>query len=183
MNRLALERRFARLSRLLYDTRVPADVLDREVAPCLAADVTFVDPWQTGGGRAAYRLGLDGFHRLFRFHFDLHQVSVQLDAGGRSGRALVDGVMQLEAFAPLYTFPLRTMLVYRFTLDAHGAPTIHAHEEHWSVGDLIAAAPLIGPLYARGFRPAFGKGFLAVARLARWLSARGPRRGASTDAP
>lgn len=167
--RRQLEQRFTRLSALLYDTRVPPDVLDAEVAPYLADDITFSDPWQTGSGRAAYRLGLEGFHRLFRFRFEPAQVSVQLDPGERSGRAIADGVMQLEALAPLYTFPLRTMLVYRFSLDAAGEPRIHAHEEHWSVGDLLAALPLIGRPYARGFRRAFAHGFLLVSRLARRL--------------
>lgn len=178
----ALEAHFARISRLLYDTRVGPDVLDREVMPSIADDVTFTDPWQSDSGRAAYRLGLDGFHRLFRFHFEAAQVSVQLDPDARSGRAMVDGVMQLEALAPLYTFPLRTMLVYRFSLDADGAPKIHAHEEHWSVGDLIAALPLVGRLYASGFRRLFARGFLGVSGLARRLSGDGRRPGAGDAA-
>lgn len=51
-----LEPLFRQLTLLRYDTGVPMAVLDAEVMPYVADDVTFTDPWQTGGGRAQYRL-------------------------------------------------------------------------------------------------------------------------------
>ncbi len=161
-----LESRFREISHLLYDTNVPMDVLDAQVMPFIADDVTFVDPWQTGSGRERYRLGLAGFHRMMRFHLDPVQVSVQLAAGGDKGRAIVDGVMHLRQFAPLLTYPLRTILVYDFRLDAAGTPSIFFHEEMWSIGDMLAAVPFAGKLYERVFRKVFARGFLLASRLA-----------------
>ena len=121
-----------------------------------------------------YRLGLAGFHTMFRFHFELMQLAVTVDADGRTGRCIADGVMHLKQFAPLLTYPLRTILTYEFTVDDAGddarpvAFRIHRHEEMWSVGDMLAAVPVTGLLYAKLFRPAFARGFLAAS----WLSAR-----------
>jgi len=165
MSPAELERLFERVTLLLYDTRVPMAELEAEVVPYLASEVTFTDPWQSGGGLASYRLGLEGFHRMFRFHFEVLQVGVRLSPTG-AGRAIVDGVMQLEQLAPLLTYPLRTICTYAFTLGESGRPLIHAHEEMWSLGDMLAAVPGLGRLYARGFRPLFCRGFLAASRLA-----------------
>jgi len=166
----ALEERFQRLTDLLYDTSVsPAD-LDREIAPSLADDVRFVDPWQAEAGREKYRLGAAGFHSMFRFHFETYQLTVDLDAEGRRGRALVDGVMHLRPFRRLPSYPLRTILAYEFEVTDPDAPRgpeflIHHHEEMWSLGDMIQALPGIGWVYERLFRPTFSRGFLAASAL------------------
>lgn len=167
----ALEQRFRRITELLYDTRVPAQVLDEEVLPFIGEDVSFTDPWQRGVGRENYRLGLAGFHSMFSFDFDIFQLNVQLEEGHQRGRVLVDGVMNLKQLRWLYTYPLRTILVYDFTLtsrDAAGGdlhPLIHAHEEMWSLGDMIEAVPLVGWVYKNLFRKGFSHGFLAASAL------------------
>jgi hypothetical protein len=163
---LDLEALFRKLSLLLYDTRVPVEVLEAQVMPYIADDVVFTDPWQTGSGRENYRLGLAGFHRLLRFRLDPVQVSVQLNANGDQGRAMVDAVMHLELLAPLYTYPLRTILVYDFRLDASGTPQICSHEEMWSIADMLASVPAVGWGYRRIFRTLFCRGFLLASRLA-----------------
>ena len=168
-----LEERFRKLSELLYDTRVPADVLHEEVMPFVAEDVVFVDPWQTGSGRETYQRGAAGFHCMLRFDLDITQVNIQLGEDRRRGRAIVDSVMNLRQFSWLYTYPLRTLLVYEFSLAEPGAdgqprPLIHKHEEMWSLGDMIEAVPGIGMFYARVFRPAFSKGFLAASSFCAW---------------
>ncbi|WNG50614.1 hypothetical protein F0U60_45680 [Archangium minus] len=169
----SLEERFRRITELLYDTRVPADVLDEEVLPFLAEDVSFTDPWQRGAGRETYRRGAAGFHCMFSFDFDITQLNVQLEEGGLKGRAIVDGVMNLKQFSWLYTYPLRTILVYDFTLLAPTSPggdfkpLIHAHEEMWSFGDMIAAVPGVGWVYKNLFRRGFSYGFLAASALCR----------------
>ncbi|WP_375754925.1 hypothetical protein [Corallococcus exercitus] len=164
-----LEARFREVTRLLYTTSIPASVLDAELMPMMAEDVTFTDPWQKGGGKETYRKGAAGFHCMFRFDFDIYQLNVQLEPDGKSGRAIVDGVMNLKQFAWLYTYPLRTLLVYDFTLQrgedgGEVLPLIHAHEEMWSFGDMIANVPGVGTLYNR-FRNAFSVGFLAASAL------------------
>ena len=175
-----LEERFRKVSELLYDTRVPADVLKQEIMPFVGEDIVFVDPWQTGGGREVYERGAAGFHCMLRFDFDITQINVQLDEDRHKGRVIVDGVMNLKQFAWLYTYPLRTILVYDFTLEASsgdGEPTpiIHKHEEMWSLGDMIEAVPGAGWVYANLFRPAFSRGFLAASAFCAW------RKGAQTD--
>lgn len=168
----ALEEKLRRLTHLLYDTSVsPAD-LDREVSPYLSDDVRFTDPWQQEAGQAKYRLGAAGFHSLslFNFHFELYQLHVHLEPDGRTGRAIADGVMHLRPFRFLPRYPLRTILTYRFEViapDAARGPEflIHEHEEMWSLADMIEALPGVGWFYAKVFRPAFSKGFLAASRL------------------
>lgn len=169
-----LEAHFKRLTHALYDTDVPAPEVDAQLRPHLDAHVSFVDPWQHGVGSSKYRLGLAGFHTMLKFHFELAQVSVKYEPSTRSGRALVDGVMQLKLLAPLYVYPLRTILVFDFVVDDEGGEgrplkfTIHAHEEMWSFADMIAALPLLGTLYRKVFRPGFALGFLGAS----FLSAR-----------
>jgi hypothetical protein len=161
-----LEPLFRKLTLLLYDTRVPMDVLEAQVMPYIANDVTFTDPWQTGSGRERYRLGLAGFHRMLRFDFKPTQVGVQLAGAESTGRAIVEGVMHLRQFAPLLTYPLRTIIIYDFRLDGAGAPAIFFHEELWSFGDMLAASPLVGKVYERVFRRLFSSAFLLASRLA-----------------
>jgi hypothetical protein len=170
-----LEERFRRMTELLYDTRVPAQMLDEEVVPFMAEDVTFTDPWQRGAGLETYRRGAAGFHCMFSFDFDIYQLNVQLEEGNQKGRAIVDGVMNLRQLSWLYTYPLRTILVYDFTLQRSGGevrPLVHAHEEMWSLGDMIAAVPLVGWVYTKLFRKGFSHGFLAASALCRRM--RGP---------
>ncbi len=166
-----LEERFRKLSLALYDTSLPAGQADREIGPLLAEGVRFTDPWQEAAGRAKYRLGLAGFHALFRFKLEVTQVGVHLAEDGVRGRALVDGVMNLRPLGDWFTYPLRTFLVYDFTLTGGPAAPqvlIHAHEEMWSLGDMIAALPGAGRFYRQVFRPAFSWGFLAAS----WLGTR-----------
>jgi hypothetical protein len=176
---VALQEQFRQLSTFLYDTSVSAEVLEREVMPFIADDVVFVDPWQQGGGRDHYRLGLAGFHRMLKFDLDLFQVNVTLDEGAGKGRAIVDGVMNLRLLEPLLTYPLRTILVYDFTLTEAGGFLIHRHEEMWSLGDMIEAVPLFGWFYKNVFRKGFSKGFLLASR----LSIRGEARSLSVSPP
>jgi hypothetical protein len=166
-----LEERFRRMTELLYDTRVPFQVLNEEVLPFLDENVCFTDPWQRATGREKYRLGVAGFHCMFSFDFDIYQLHVQLEEGTRKGRAIVDGVMNLKQLRWLYTYPLRTLLVYDFTLSSPTAPgedlepLIHAHEEMWSLGDMIEVIPLVGWAYTSLFRKGFSYAFLAASTL------------------
>jgi hypothetical protein len=175
-----LEERFRHLTDLLYDTRVSPQQLEDQVLPLLAEQVTFKDPWQVGVGRDKYTVGMKGFHAMFDFRFEFHQVGVALDARATGGRALVDGVMHLRQSSRVFTYPLRTILRYDFTLAPHGEAAvpllqITAHEEMWSLGDMIESLPVVGRIYAGAFRPAFARGFLAASRLAsRWAGGRKP---------
>jgi hypothetical protein len=169
-----LEAKFRHLTDLLYDTSVPSQRLEAEVLPLLDAGVTFKDPWQIGVGRDKYAVGMKGFHAMFDFRFEFHQVSVSLDAQGGNGRALVDGVMHLGQ-RRRFSYPLRTILRYDFALVTQAGATepllqVTTHEEMWSLGDMIEALPLVGRLYAGAFRPAFASGFLLVSRLASRLT-------------
>lgn len=166
-----LEEHFRRISLLLYDTTVPPERVDAEVRPYLDEHVRFTDPWQQAGGLKKYRLGAAGFHCMFVFDFDIFQVNVQLDDTARKGRAIVDGVMNLKQFQRIYTYPLRTILVYDFVItDAEAADgdvkfLIQAHEEMWSFGDMIEAVPVAGWVYKKLFRPGFSYGFLGASYL------------------
>lgn len=159
------EDHFRRLSELLYDTDVPLSRLDTEVTPYLDEHVTFVDPWQKGGGIADYRTGLAGFHAMLSFTLDITQVAVTADDEG--GRAIVDAVMHLRPVKQLPSYPLRTILTYRFRrTSGEGVPfKITHHEEMWSFGDMIQALPGAGVIYDRLFRRAFAKLFLGASRL------------------
>lgn len=143
----ALERRFTELTHLLYDTGVTLDVLDERVLPAIADDVEFVDPWVHVRGKRPFTAGLRGFHCVIRFDFTIHQLTVDIDEDGRRGRALVDGIMNLRQLV-VYTYPLRTILVYEFSLAGDPPrPMIHRIEEMWSLGDLVANLPVIGRIY------------------------------------
>ena len=155
----ALSRRFTELTHLLYDTSVPASVLQEKVYPYLAPDIEFRDPWVKASGLRHFWIGLKGFHAVIRFKFEIAQIAVQLNERGDGGRVLVDGVMQLNQLV-VYTYPLRTQLVYEFTMTPDGARLqFTSLEEMWSLGDLIANAPgLARPyeVYRRFFGYLFG---------------------------
>lgn len=166
-----LEDRFRHLTLALYDTTVPPTRVDEEVRPYLDDHVSFVDPWQTAAGVRKYRLGAAGFHCMFRFDFEIFQVNVQLDGPGRSGRAIVDGVMNLKQLSRIYVYPLRMILVFDFDITEHDTARgevrfrIRAHEEMWSFGDMLAALPVLGWLYSKLFRPGFSYAFLGASYL------------------
>jgi hypothetical protein len=176
-----LEERFRRMTEALYDTSVPPRVLEEEVLPFIGEDIIFKDPWQQGTGRETYRRGAAGFHCMFSFDFDIFQLNVQLEKGGRGGRAIVDGIMNLRQFSWLYTYPLRTILVYDFSLVGSTAgelkPVVHTHEEMWSLGDMIAAVPGLGRFYKNVFRKGFSYGFLAASALCRRVRGAAATRG------
>ena len=81
-----LEAQLRHLSLLLYDTRVPAEQVDREVRPFCDELIRFTDPWQRGTGLANYRLGVAGFHAMFKFDLEILQLNVALQDDGRTGR-------------------------------------------------------------------------------------------------
>jgi hypothetical protein len=155
-----LTERFREITLLMYDTSVPIPVLEERVYPLLSPEIAFVDPWVMihGGGR--FRTGLRGFHCVIRFDFDISQIGVQRSA--RGGRAMVDGVMNLRQLG-FYTYPLRTILVYDFTLAEDGKGLqITRLEEMWSFGDMIENIPILGRLYNGLYRPGFGAFFTAL---------------------
>jgi hypothetical protein len=162
----ALERRFTDLTHLLYDTSVPASVLREDVYPYLAPDIEFWDPWVRARGRRHFWIGLQGFHAVIRFTFTIAQLAVQLDESGRHGRVMVDGVMNLNQLV-VYTYPLRTILVYEFTVAPDGEGLqIHSLEEMWSFGDLIENLPGLKvpyEVYRRFFGYLFGGMFWIAA--------------------
>ena len=143
----ALERRFTELTLLLYDTSVPIPVLEEKVYPHLAPDIEFVDPWVHVRGAGRYRVGLRGFHCIIRFTFDIFQLAVRMNERGDGGRVLVDGVMNLNQLV-VYTYPLRTILVYDFVLTGGGESfLVTRQEEMWSFGDMIRNLPVAGSAY------------------------------------
>ena len=163
---LALERRFTELTHLLYDTSVPAAELQEKVYPYLAPDIEFRDPWVKASGRQHFWIGLKGFHAVIRFKFEISQLTVQLDERGDRGRVLVDGVMALNQLV-VYTYPLRTQLVYEFTISPDGERLqITTLEEMWSLGDLIENIPGLSrpyEVYRRCFGYLFGGMFWIAA--------------------
>ena len=153
------EDEFRRLSELLYDTSVRTQQLDAEVVPYLDDGVIFVDPWQEGHGIERYRLGLAGFHSMFRFTLEIKQVAVDKALS----RAMVDSVMHLRS-VPWLSYPLRTILTYQFRETPHETTPfkITYHEEMWSFGDMIQAVPGAGKVYEKLFRKAFAFAFLGA---------------------
>lgn len=162
----ALERQLTELTHLLYDTSVPASVLKEKVYPHLAPDIEFRDPWVKASGLRHFWIGLKGFHAAIRFKFEICQLAVQLNERGNGGRVLVDGVMGLNQLV-VYTYPLRTQLVYEFTIPPNGGPLqITSLEEMWSFGDLIENIPglkLPYEVYRRCFGYLFGGMFWVAA--------------------
>lgn len=162
----ALEKQFTELTHLLYDTSVPASVLQQKVYPHLAPGIQFRDPWVKASGLRHFWIGLKGFHAVIRFKFEIFQLAVQLDERGTGGRVLVDGVMGLNQLV-VYTYPLRTQLVYEFTIPPNGGPLqITSLEELWSFGDLIENIPGLSlpyEVYRRFFGYLFGGMFWIAA--------------------
>lgn len=153
---MSLEMRLRRIATLMYDTGVSLEQLEAEVVPYFADGIGFKDPVLSARGRSKVRVGMRGFHCAFRFELDIHQMTVD----ARTGRALIDATMNLRSI-PGYCYPLRTMLVYDFDVDASGEPRITHIEEIWSLGDLVANAPLgVGAIYDRFLRPSSGVLFL-----------------------
>jgi hypothetical protein len=140
--------------------------LREKVYPHLAPGIVFRDPWVRASGLPQFWVGLRGFHAIIRFDFEIFQLAVQLNERGDGGRVLVDGVMNLKQLV-VYTYPLRTQLVYEFELTPDGESfQITSLEEMWSLGDFIANAPGVGRAY-EGFRWASGYLFTGMF----WLAA------------
>ena len=75
---------------------------------------------------------------MFHFTFDILQLHVKLNDDGVTGRCIVDGIMNLQQFAWIYTYPLRSIFVYEFRLlNAQNGDEpqfeIFRHEEMWFV--------------------------------------------------
>ncbi len=142
-----LEREMREVALLQYDTRVPGSLVERRLAPHLHADVSFVDPWQQGGGEDRYRLGLRGFHAMLKFTLELYQVAVHVDEGLRTARVLMDGAMRLTPL-PTWThfeYALRTQLVYELDLTDHADDDARDAEPSASASPMSAhvdAAPV-----------------------------------------
>jgi hypothetical protein len=133
-----LEREFTTIVQLLYTTSVPSALLERQVLPYIAKNIIFKDPWQEGCGKELYRIGMKGFHNMFHFTFDAFQLNIKLNNDGKTGRCIVDGIMNLQQFSWIYTYPLRSILVYEFRLlnnQNSDEPQfeIFRHEEMWFV--------------------------------------------------
>lgn len=56
-----LEQQFSTITRLLYTTSISGAELDRKVLPYIANDIIFKDPWQEGGDKQLYRIGMKGY--------------------------------------------------------------------------------------------------------------------------
>jgi hypothetical protein len=105
-----LEREFTTIVQLLYTTSVPSALLERQVLPYIAKNIIFKDPWQEGCGKELYRIGMKGFHNMFHFTFDAFQLNIKLNNDGKTGRCIVDGIMNLQQFSWIYTYPLRSII-------------------------------------------------------------------------
>ncbi|CAF3472194.1 unnamed protein product [Rotaria socialis] len=152
-----LEQQLSIITRLLYTTSVSGVELDRSVLPYIANDIVFKDPWQEGGNKHLYRVGMKGFHNMFHFTFDTFQLNVKLNDDQKTGRCIVDGIMNVNQFSWIYSYPLRSILVYEFRLlnsQTVDVPQfeIFRHEEMWSLADMIDAIPIVGWLYKNIFR-------------------------------
>jgi len=175
-----LEDKFFHITKLLYNTEISPKTLEQEVIPCLADEVYFIDPWQQGGGKSRYALGMKGFHSMFNFDFEIKQLNLTLEdkispSGMVEGRVIVDGIMNLKQFQWIYVYPLRTILVYKFRAFESSAPfgkelnfEIYYHEEMWSFGDMIQNLPFVKKPYEL-FRNAFASGFLAASKVSLWV--------------
>ncbi|CAF1535562.1 unnamed protein product [Adineta steineri] len=165
-----LERQFTTITQLLYTTSVPGALLDRQLLPYIADDIIFKDPWQEGGNKQLYRIGMKGFHNMFHFTFDTFQLNVKLNDDGITGRCIVDGIMNLQQFSWIYTYPLRSIFVYEFRLinsQNIDEPQfeIFRHEEMWSFADMIDGIPGVGWLYKNLFRRGFGYFFVGLSAI------------------
>ncbi len=142
-----IAQQFKKLTLLMYDTNVSLDTLREQVFPYLAQDIEFIDPFIRGRGIGKFRNGLLGFHCSFLFDFQISQLNVSMNERGDGGRVIVDGVMNLRELR-IYTYPLRTILVYEFVLTQEGRSfEITSQEEMWSFGDMLQNVPLLGGFY------------------------------------
>lgn len=137
-----LEREFSNLVQLLYTSSVPGPLLERQVVPYLAKNIHFKGPLQENNGKELYRVSIKGFHNLLHFTFDTFQLNIKLNDDGRTGRCIVDGIINIKQFSWLYTYPLRTMLVFEFRLlnnQTIDEPQfeIFRHEEMWFVSSMF----------------------------------------------
>ena len=172
-----LEREFTNLARLLYTTDVSNSVLEQECLPYIAKNILFKHPLQEGNGKERYRFIMKGFHNIFHCAFDKSQLNVKLNDDGKTGRCIIDSVINLKQFSWLYTYPLRCIIIFEFRLlntQSIEEPQfeIFRHEEMWlvtfifslevvfsalnfrSLADLIDAIPAIGWFYTNIFRQA-----------------------------
>jgi len=159
--------KISEISKALYHTSISPKELEQYL-PYIADNIYFKDPWQSGGGKDKYKLGMKGFHNMLNFSFEEYQVGVLVDTDSGEGRAIIDGRMMLKQFSWIYIYPLRTILRYNFRVrqgegNEDDAPfQIYFHEEMWSFGDMIENLPVIGKFYDKVFRVAFCYGFLAA---------------------
>lgn len=181
-----IEAKISYLTNMFYDTEITPARMYKEGLPYIAEDVFFKDPWQCGKGKDVYKLGMKGFHSMLNFDFVIHQTSVTLEEKKPGhdyleGRAMVDGVMNLRQLSWIYTYPLRTILVYKFrvytdkgfgNITAARENDIHFeifyHEEMWSFGDMIQNLPLAAVPY-NVFRSAFASCFLVASKVSGWF--------------
>jgi len=137
-----LEREFTNIVKMLYTTDIPGALLERQILPYIAKNIIFKDPWQELSGKEFYRIGINGFHNMFHFTFDTFQLNVKLNDDGKTGRCIVDGIMNLQQFSWIYTYPLRSILIFEFRLLNNqniDEPQfeIFRHEEMWLVSFLL----------------------------------------------
>jgi len=55
-----LEREFTNIVQILYTTDIPGALLERQILPYIAKNIIFKDPWQEGGNKQLYRIGMKG---------------------------------------------------------------------------------------------------------------------------
>lgn len=155
----SLEEKFRQITLHFYDTWISYGDMQKECFPFIHEEVIFKDPWQTVVGIKNYWNAAKGFHSSIFFDFDIHQLNISLNDKKDRGRCIVDGTMNLKQLQ-LYTYPLRTILVYDFVVVGDGNQfVITFHEEMWSFADMIENLPLgIGKIY-NGFRYFMGQVF------------------------
>jgi hypothetical protein len=178
-----IEKRFRRMTHLMYDTSVPASVLAEEVYPYLAPDIEFVNPWRRVRGVETYQIDLSGTHRGVHGDLDIAQMNARLSERRDAGRVLVDSTLSLRLL-PRRAYRLRMILTYDFEMLEEGERFhVTRHEEMWSVGDILQSLPLAG----RGYdvlRSLSGYVFTGAVLLSRAVAGRlsGAERGAPAPA-
>lgn len=175
-----IERRFRRMTLLMYNTSVPASILAEEVYPYLAPDIEFVNPWRRVRGAETYQTDLFGTHHGARFDLDIAQMNVRLSERRDAGRVLVDSTLSLRLL-PRRAYPLRLILTYDFEMLEEGERFhVTRHEEMWSVGDILQNLPVAGRCYDV-LRSLLGYAFTGAVMLSRAVA--GCLSGAERSAP